>query len=335
MMVEVATGTRLMKAAACGRRTSIAALTITDTAVPAVPEDGLLVRVRASSANPADLFALTPVARLQRGRKIAILGTDFAGIVEAVGSRVTRYRPGDEVFGCVRGAFAEYAAVAEDGAVARKPAGVSFEDAGTLGIAATTALQALRDHGGVAAGQHVLVNGASGGVGTFAVQIAKALGAEVTAVCSTQNVEMVRGLGADHVVDYAQDDFTRGGGRFDLVLDIAGSRSWSGYARALKPAGTFVGVGAAGVMHGSGGGLRLVRHLLDVRIRSIGGGRKVVVFILAKLNRPDLETLGELVESGRVKPVIDRRYDLTRIADALGYLDQGHAKGKIAIGIGA
>jgi NADPH:quinone reductase-like Zn-dependent oxidoreductase len=328
-------GTRVMKAAVCRRPTSIGALTITDTAVPAVPEDGVLVRVHASSANPVDLYALTPVAHLQRGRKPAIVGTDFAGIVESVGSRVTRYRPGDEVFGGVRGAFAEYAAVAEDGAVARKPAGVSFEDAGTLAVAGTTALQALRDHGGVASGQRVLINGASGGVGTFAVQIAKAFGAEVTAVCSARNVELVRGLGADHVVDYMRDDFTRSAGGFDLMLEVAGNRSWSECARLLKRGGTFVGVGAAGVQHGRGGGLRLIRHLLDVRIRSIGGGKKVVVLFVAKLNRPDLETLGELVESGRVKPVIDRRYDFTRVAEALGYLDEGHSMGKVAIGIGA
>jgi NADPH:quinone reductase-like Zn-dependent oxidoreductase len=334
-MVEAATGTRVMKAAVCRRPTSPGALTITDTEVPAVLEDGLLVRVRASSANPVDLFALTRVAHLQRGRKPAVVGTDFAGIVESVGSRVTRYRAGDEVFGGVRGAFAEYAAVAEGGAVARKPAGVSFEDAGTLAIAGTTALQAVRDHGGVAAGQHVLVNGASGGVGTFAVQIAKAFGAEVTAVCSTRNVELARGLGADRVVDYMQDDFTRSGEGFDLVLDIAGNRPWSECARLLKPGGTFVGVGAAGVQHGSGGGLRLIRHFLDVRIRSIGGGKKVVVLFLAKLNGPDLEMLGELVESGQVKPVIDRRYDVTRVAEALSYLNEGHSMGKVAIGIGA
>jgi NADPH:quinone reductase-like Zn-dependent oxidoreductase len=334
-MTEVAIGPRLMRAAVCRRPTSLGALTITETAVPAVPEDGVLVRVRASSANPVDLFALTRVAHLQRGRKPAIVGTDLAGTVESVGRRVTRYQPGDDIFGGVRGAFAEYAVVAEDGMVARKPAGVSFEDAGTLAIAGTTALQALRDHGGVAGGQRVLINGASGGVGTFAVQIAKAFGAEVTAVCSTRNVELVRGLGADHVVDYKRDDFTRSGGGFDLMLDVAGNRSWSECARVLKRGGTFVGVGAAGVQHGSGGGLRLIRHFLDVRTRSIGSGRKVVVLFIAKLNRPDLETVGELVESGRVKPVIDRRYDLTRVAEALSYLDEGHSMGKVAIGIGA
>jgi NADPH:quinone reductase-like Zn-dependent oxidoreductase len=323
-----------MKAAVCGRPASIGALTITDAEVPEVREDSLLVRVRSSSANPVDLFALTRVAHLQRGRKPAILGTDFAGTVESVGPLVTRYRPGDEIFGAVRGAFAEYAAIAEDGAVARKPAGVSFEDAGTLAVAGTTALQAIRDHGGVASGQRVLINGASGGVGTFAVQVAKAFGAEVTAVCSTRNVELVRGLGADHVVDYMRDDFTRSAGGFDMMLDVAGNRPWSECARLLKRGGAFVGVGAAGVQHGSGGTRRLIRHLLDVRIRSIGGGKKVVIFI-AKLNRPDLETLGELVESGRVKPVIDRRYDVTRAAEALGYLDEGHSMGKVAIAIGA
>ena len=331
-MVETATRTKTMRAAVCRRPTSIGGLTITDTAVPAVPEDGLLVRVLASSANPVDLFALTPVAHLQRGRKPAIVGTDFAGIVEAVGDRVAGFRPGDEVFGGVQGAFAEFAAVAGDRAVARKPAGVSFEDAGTLAVAGTTALQAVRDHGGVAAGQHVLVNGASGGVGTFAVQIAKALGAEVTAVCSTRNVELVSGLGPDHVIDYMHDDLTRNGGGFDLMLDIAGNRSWSECARLLKPGGTFVGVGAAAIQHGSGGGVRAIRHFLEMRIRSIGGGKKVVALFIAKLNRPDLETLGELVESGRVKPVIDRRYDLTRVAEALAYLDEGHSMGKVAIG---
>jgi len=333
-MVGVATGMRSMKAAVCRRPTSLGALTLTHTAVPEVPEDGLLVRIRASSANPVDLFALTVVAHWQRGRKPAIAGTDFAGIVESVGSRVTRYRPGDEVFGGVRGAFAEYAAISADGAVASKPAGVSFEDAGTLAVAGTTALQAVRDHGGVAAGQRVLVNGSSGGVGTFAVQIAKAFGAEVTAVCSTRNVELMRGLGADHVVDYMQEDFTGGRGGFDVMLDVAGNRSWSECARLLKPGGGFVGVGAAGVQHGKGGGLRAIRHFLEVRVRSIGGGKRVVVLFLAKLNRPDLETLGELVESGRVKPVIDRRYDVSRVSEALVYVDEGHSMGKVAIDIG-
>src|SRR6202521_3728975 len=334
-MIDVAMGTRLMKAALCRRPSSLGALTITDTEVPAVPEDGVLVRVRASSANPVDLYALTPVGYLQRGRKPTIVGTDFAGTVESVGRRGTRYRPGDEIFGGVRGAFAEYAAVAEGGAVVRKPAGVSFQDAGTLAVAGTTALQAIRDRGGVATGQLVLINAAAGGVGTFAVQIAKAFGPEVTAVCSTRNVELVRGLGADHVVDYMRDDFTRSVGAFDLMLDVAGNRSWSECARLLKRGGTFVGVGAAGVQHGSGGALRAIRHFLDVRSRSIGSGKKVVVLFIAKLNRPDLETLGELVESGRVKPVIDRRYDLTHVADALGYLDEGHSMGKLAIAIGA
>jgi NADPH:quinone reductase-like Zn-dependent oxidoreductase len=333
-MDQVAIGTGVMKAAVCRRPTSIGALTITDIEVPPVSEDSVLVRVHASSVNPVDLFALTPVAHLQRGRKPAIVGTDFAGTVESVGRRVTQYRLGDEIFGGGRGAFAEYAAAAEDGAVARKPAGVSFEDAGTLAVAGTTALQAIRDHGRVADGQRVLINGASGGVGTFAVQIAKAFGAEVTAVCSTRNVELVRGLGADHVVDYMRDDITRSAGDFDLMVDIAGNRSWSECARLLKRGGTFVGVGAAGVQHGSGGARRLIRHLLDLRIRSIGGGRKVVIFI-AKLNRPDLETLGELVESGRMKPVIDRRYDVSRVAQALSYLDEGHSMGKVAITISA
>jgi NADPH:quinone reductase-like Zn-dependent oxidoreductase len=329
-MVEVATGRRLMKAAISRRP---GAVTVADMEMPAVPEDGVLVRVHASSANPLDLYSLTRVAHLQRGRTPKTVGTDFAGTVESVGPRVTRYRPGDEIFGAVHGAFAEYAVVAADGAVARKPAGVSIEDAGTLAVAGTTALQAVRDHGGLAGGQHVLINGASGGVGTFAVQIAKAFGAEVTAVCSTRNVELVRGLGADHVVDYMRGDFPRSSGAFDVMLDVAGNRSWSECARLLRRGGTFVGAGVAGVMHGRGGGLRLIRHLLDVRIRSIGGAKKVVIFV-AKLKRPDLETLGELVESGRVKPVIDRCYDFIRVGEALSYLGEGHSMGKVAIGIG-
>jgi NADPH:quinone reductase-like Zn-dependent oxidoreductase len=325
---------KVMEAAVIRRPTSPEALTVSETEVPALAAGGVLVRIRASSANTLDLFALSPVAHFARRRKPDVAGTDFAGTVEAVGDGVTRLRPGDDVFGALRGAFAEYGVVNDHRGVVLKPAGISFEDAGTLAVAGTTALQAVRDYGGVESGQHVLINGASGGVGTFAVQIAKALGAEVTGVCSTRNVDLIRAIGAHHVIDYTIDDFTRSGERFDVLLDVAGSRSWSECARVIKPGGTYVGVGAAALQHGRGGAGRLIRHVADVRIRSLGGGKRVVVYFLAKLNQPDLETLGQLVESGQVKAAIDRRYDLTQVGDALSYINEGHASGKVAIRVG-
>jgi NADPH:quinone reductase-like Zn-dependent oxidoreductase len=297
------------------------------------PEPGageLLVRVRASSANPVDLFPLTTVGYLQAGRKPSIVGTDFAGVVEAVGVGVTAFQPGDAVFGGARGAFADYVVASVD-RVAPKPAGVSFGDAGTLAVAASTALQALRDHGRVERGQRVLVNGGSGGVGTFAVQVARALGAEVTAVCTTPNVDIVATAGATRVIDYTKEDFTRSGERFDLMLDVAGSRTWGECTRVLTRGGTYVGVGLAAVQHGPGGGWRAIGHILGVRVASIGGGRRVVGLFLAKLRQEDLAFLGALVESGRVKPVIEETYDLAGAPEALAHLDAGHTRGKLAI----
>ena len=323
-----------MRAVVCRGPMKPEAVQAEDAGRPAVADDGVLVRVRASSANPVDLFALSAAGWMLRGRKPVVAGTDFAGTVEAVGAHVTGFRPGDEVFGAARGAFAEYLSVAEDGGVVRKPAAVSFVDAGTLGVAGSTALQALRDHGQVERGQRVLINGASGGVGSFAVQIAKALGAEVTAVCSPRNVDLVRSIGADTVIDYSKDDFARRGERYDLMIDIAGSHSWSDCKRVLTEGGAFVGVGAAALQHGRGGSLRALGHFLWIRVSTAGGGRRAVALFIAKLRKEDLEFLGELAASGRVKPVIERTYDLSHAGDALAYINAGHTQGKLAIAVG-
>ncbi|MGH3137188.1 MAG: NAD(P)-dependent alcohol dehydrogenase [Gaiellaceae bacterium] len=295
-------------------------------------DDELLVRVRAASVNPADWYSVTGrpwVGRVQMGLrrpKGERLGVDFAGTVEEVGKDVTEFRPGDEVFGGRDGAFAEYVCVREERAVVPKPSNVTFEEAAAVPIAALTALQGLRDKGQIQAGQKVLINGASGGVGTFAVQIAKALGAEVTGVCSTPNVEIARSLGADHVVDYTREDFTRSDQRYDLLLDIAGSRSWSEYKRVLNTQATLVIVGAPKRTRLLGP----LSHVVTVRLASVGGSRKVVFFI-AKFNKADMVVLRDLLESGKVTSVIDRRYELSDVVDALRYMGEGHAQGKIVL----
>jgi NADPH:quinone reductase-like Zn-dependent oxidoreductase len=296
----------------------------------ALTDDGVLVRVRAASLNAGDWYALTGtpyIARFQQGLrrpKNQILGTDFAGTVEAVGKNVTGFSPGDEVFGGRTGAIAEYVCVKN--AVEPKPANLTFEQAAAVPVAALTALQGLRDKGQIQPGQKVLINGASGGVGTFAVQVAKAFGAEVTAVCSTRNVDLVRSLGADHVIDYTKEDFTRGGQRYDLMLDVAGSRPWSACKRVLTPRATLVIVGAPK-------GSRLLgplSHIAKVYLASLRSSRKMVFFI-AKFNKPDMAVLRELLESGKVTPVIDRQYPLSELAGAFRYLGEGHAQGKIVI----
>jgi NADPH:quinone reductase-like Zn-dependent oxidoreductase len=297
---------------------------------PELTDDGVLVRVRAASVNRGDWYALTGlyVGRPQMGLrkpKSRLIGGDFAGTVEAVGSDVTEFRPGDEVFGGRTGAFAEYVC-ARARSVALKPAHLTFEEAAAVPVAALTALQGLRDRGHIQPGQKVLINGASGGVGTFAVQIAKALGAEVTAVCSTKNVDLVRSIGADHVVDYTREDFARSEQRYDLMFDNAGSRSWSACKRVLNPHATVVLVG--GQM-----GNRLLGplgHVVKMRLAALGSSRNVVFFV-AKFNKPDMEVLRELLEEGKMTPVIDRRYELSGIADALRYMGDGHAQGKIVI----
>lgn len=258
-----------------------------------------------------------------RRPKERALGGDFAGTVQAVGDDVTDFRPGDDVFGGKMGAFAEFLVVRQ--AVVHKPDGISFEEAATLPTAGITALQALRDHGGLQPGENVLINGASGGVGIFAIQIAKAFGATVTAVCSTPNVDQASRLGADEVIDYTTEDFTRREASFDLVIDIAGSRRWSHLKRVLAPSARVVIIGGPkdGVFFGP------LRHIARTRLAAIGSGRKVVFFI-AKFNRPDLETLGEMAASGQLVPLIEATYPLSRTAAALRHME-GHLRSKIVI----
>ena len=307
-------------------------LELKDIDMPVVTDDGVLVRVRAASVNPVDWHLLTGLPYIARPSfgmlkpKQEVLGVDFAGTVEEVGKNVTHFKPGDEVFGGRSGSFAEYVCVAEDRAVVLKPANVTFDEAGAVAVAAVTALQGLRDKGRIQSGQDVLINGASGGVGTFAVQIAKSFGAKVTAVCSTRNVETVRALGADIVIDYTKDDFTRSELRYDLMLDIAGSKSWSECKRVLKPEATLVMVGGPD----NNRVLGPLSHLLKIRLASLRSSQKIVFFV-ASLNKQDMVALQELLETGKVKPVIDRRYKLSEIADALRYLGEGHARAKIVV----
>ena len=300
---------------------------------PPVPGDEeVLVKVRAASVNLSDWYELTGrpwIARPAMGfrkPKERSLGTDYAGTVEAVGKSVTRFRPGDEVFGGRTGALAEYVSGREDRAMASKPANVTFEDAAAVPVAAITALQGLRDKGQLQPGQKVLINGASGGVGTFAVQIAKALGGEVTAVCGPGSVDIARSLGADHVVDYTQEDFTRSDERYDLLFDVAGTRSWSACKRVLTPEATFVAVGGPRKSRLLGP----LAHIVKVRLAALRGSRKVVFFI-AKLTKEDLLALRELLEAGELTPVIDRRYELSEIADAFRHMGEGHPRGKIVV----
>lgn len=304
-------------------------LELRDTDVPAVEDHQVLIRVHASSVNPAEWYRVTgPIfARVADGLfkpKRPGVGGDVAGRIDAVGKDVGDLRPGDEVFGMTGAAWAEYA-VARATNLARKPANVSFEEAAAVPIAGLTALQALRDHGGVQPGQKVLINGASGGVGTFAVQIAKALGADVTAICSTTKVELVRSLGADRVVDYRQEDFTRRGERHDLMLDIVGSRPFRQFSRVLTRDASVVIVG--GPMNRRLGPLP---HL-GATIASGFLRRRKVKFFIAKPAEEDLAFLAELLEGGKVKPVVERTYELSRVDDALRHLGEGHARGKIVL----
>jgi NADPH:quinone reductase-like Zn-dependent oxidoreductase len=321
-----------MKAAVRDRFGSPDVVELREIDKPVPTDNEVLVRVRAASLNLADWYAVTGrpyVGRAQMGLrkpKSNRLGVDYAGTVEAVGKNVTEFRPGDEVFGGRDGAYAEYVCAREDRSVVPKPPNVTFEQAAAVPIAAITALQGLRDKGQLQPGQKVLINGASGGVGTFAVQIAKALGAEVTAVCSTGNVDAARSLGADHVIDYTREDFTRSGQRYDLMLDIAGSRSWSACKRVLKPQGTLVLVGGPkdNRMFGPLG------HVIKLRLGGMLARRKVAFFI-AKFNKADMLFLRELLEAGKVTPVIDRRYELSDIADGFRYLGEGHCRSKVVI----
>jgi NADPH:quinone reductase-like Zn-dependent oxidoreductase len=295
---------------------------------PALDDDRVLVRVRASSLNKLDWHELRGWPRMMRPLmrggllrpKTGLFGVDFAGVVEAVGRDVTDLSPGDEVFGGRNGAFAEYVSARD---VVRKPANVSFEEASTMGIAGLTALQGLRDQAQVQPGESVLINGASGGVGTLAIQIAKELGGEVTAVVSTRNVEQARALGADRVVDRTRESFTSADERYDVIADVAGGHSWREMRRALKPDGRLVIVGA----HGSH---RQLGHIAAIWLAS-RFGKGSARFFVTKFSKPDLQTLADLLESGALKPAIDRTYQLDEAQDALRTFGEGHVRGKLVL----
>ena len=300
---------------------------------PAVEDDHVLVRVQAASVNAGDWHSMRGkpyIIRLMLGglfkprTKNAVLGGDLAGRVEAVGGNVTEFQPGDEVFGMSIRTFAEYVSVRRVGIV-RKPANLTFEQAAAVPVAAITALQGLRDKGHIRPGQKVLINGASGGVGTFAVQIAKSFGADVTAVCSPRNVDMVRSLGADRVIDYTREDFTRDGARYDLIFDVAGNHSFSECRQVLSPNGTLVMVGQSGRKK-----ISILPLLTAPLVSRLRRKQKPVSFI-AKRSKEDLTLLKELMEAGKVTPVIDRSYSLREVPEALRYLGEGHARGKLVI----
>ena len=295
-----------------------------------LPEDNqVLVKVAAAAANPLDwhrMRAAPFLVRLGDGLlkpKNPRLGADFAGRVEAVGKSVTQFQPGDEVFGMATGSFAEYVCTAENNLV-HKPANLSFEAAAAVPVVAFTALQGLRHAGKIQPGQKVLVNGASGGVGTFAVQIAKSFGAVVTGVCSTRNLEMVRSIGANHVVDYTKEDFTRNGQQYDLIYDAVGNRSVSDYKRALHPEGTCVIAGFTTIP-------RLLQHILLGAWVSRTGNQKIGLMETARSDKNDLLFIKELLETGKVVPVIDKRYPLSETAEAIRYLETGRARGKVIV----
>jgi NADPH:quinone reductase-like Zn-dependent oxidoreductase len=301
---------------------------------PAPRENEVLIRVHAASVNPYDWHFLrgTPVfIRLFTGLgkpKSTRLGADAAGIVETVGSKVTLFKPGDAVFGTCTGAFAEYACAAES-TLAPKPSKLTFEQAAALPIAGITALQGLRDSGKIQPNQRVLINGAAGGVGTFAVQIAKSFGAHVTGVCSTRNVELVHSIGADSVIDYTRVVFTQSGSHYDLLFDLVGNRSLSHLRRALRPRGTSVSCGGGGPDRGSAG--MLASMLLQPAVALFVSQKLTGIF--AKVNRNDLEFLSQLVDSGKLKPVLDRTYSLNETLEAIRYVEQCHTRGKVAISV--
>ena len=303
---------------------------------PTPADDQLLIKVRAASVNPLDWHFIEGTPYFMRVMGVGLrkpkdtrLGVDFAGTVEAVGKNVTKFKPGDEVFGGRTGAFAEYVCVREARAVATKPASVTFEQAASVPIAGITALQGLRDKGKVQRGQKVLINGASGGVGTFAVQIAKSMGADVTGVCSTKNLDMVRSLGADHVIDYTKEDFTKGDQHYDVILDNVANHSLSECRRVLNPDGKYVLIGGGGVNEGRWLGPGLT-HALNAMFLSKFVSQKMGM-MLAELNQKDLTALADLMQSGKVTPVIDRTYTLSELPQAIEYLEQGHARGKVVV----
>ena len=303
-------------------------LQLRDVEKPVPGEGEVLMKVYSASANIADLYGVSGVSRLLGSGitkpKDPRVGNDGAGEVEAVGAGVKHFQAGDQVFGSCLGSFAEFTLARED-RLAKVPPGVSFEDAAAVPIAGLTALQCLRDKGKVKAGQDLAINGASGGVGTFSVQIAKSFGASVTGVCSTRNIEQARTIGADRVIDYTKEDFTRDGRTYDLICDIVGNHSVGDYRRALKPGGICLIVGFAGnPIFG------LVKFSVTTRLRP-GGDRKVGFMGIAKMNSADLEYMGQLLATGKVKPVIERRYQLSETASALQYIAEKHTRGKVII----
>jgi NADPH:quinone reductase-like Zn-dependent oxidoreductase len=316
-----------MKAAVRTKSGSPDVLQLKEVEKPTPKDNGVLVKVHASSINKADLYLLRHpfLVSLVGGRllkpKREILGTDIAGRVEAVGRDVRQFQPGDEVFGGASGGFAEYVCARED-ALVLKPANVTFEEAAAVTVAAITALQGLRK-GHVQSGQKVLINGASGGVGTFAVEIAKSFGAEVTAVCSTGKLDMVRSIGADHVIDYTQEDFTKSGQRYDLIIAANGYHPILHYRRALSPKGICVTTG--------GSMAQIFQAILLGPLISLIGSKKMGSMGIAKLNQKDLVFLKELLEAGKLVPVIDRCYPLSEVAEAFRYFEEGHVKGKVVI----
>jgi NADPH:quinone reductase-like Zn-dependent oxidoreductase len=301
---------------------------------PTPADNEVLVRVRAASVNPADghlirgSWLMRPMSGMRKPKNTRF-GTDFAGVVEAVGKNVTDFKRGDEVFGAKNGAVAEYICVKADRAIVMKPSNISFEQAGSVGIAGVTALQGLRDKGRIQAGQKVLINGASGGVGTFAVQIAKAFGADVTAVCSTRNIDLVKSIGADRLIDYTKEDFTKTDERYDMIYDLVGNHGFSERQKILKPNGICVlaGIGGAGNHPETWG--RIGGNFWNAFLSNFSNEK--FIFYIAKLTKDDFNVLRELMETGKVSPVIDRTYKLNQTVDAVRYMEQGHARGKVVV----
>jgi len=313
----------------------LANLKLADIAKPTPTDDQILVKVHAASVNPLDWHFIEGTPMIMRALGVGLrkpkdprLGVDFAGTVEAVGKNVTQFKAGDEVFGGRDGAFAEYVCPRADRAVTLKPANISFEQAASINIAGITALQAVRDKGKVQPGQKVLINGASGGVGTFAVQIAKSFGADVTGVCSTRNLDMVRSLGADHVIDYTKEDFAKGDQRYDVILDNVPNHSLSECRHVLNPQGKYVMIGGGGPNDNRWIGPfgRVIQALVVGPFVSQKMG-----MMMAELKKSDLAILGDMMQSGKVKPVIDRTYKLSELPEAIRYLEEGHARGKVVI----
>jgi NADPH:quinone reductase-like Zn-dependent oxidoreductase len=309
-------------------------LELREIAMPKIADEEVLVHVHAAGVGRDVWHIMTGLPypiRLAgygfRAPKNPVIGSDMAGVVEALGKNVTRFQPGDEVFGIGKGSYAEYVCARED-KLAPKPTNLTFEQAAVVAIMGSTALQALRDHGKVRPGQELLIIGASGGVGTYAVQIAKAFGANVTGVCSTTKVEMVRSIGADHVIDYTQEDFAEGDQRYDLILDIGGNSSLSRLRRALASRGTLVIVGGEGGGRWLGGTDRQLRAMM----LSPFVGQKLGTFV-NKENHEDMLVLKELIEAGKVTPIIDRTYPLAEVPEAIRYLEEGHARGKVVISV--